>query len=281
VATGHYENFSVVTAFLPRPLHQHFYNIYAYCRHADDLADEISDTSESRRALERLRRDVLTLYEDDQAQPIGSDRQSAILTALADTIRRFDIPPDPFLKLIDAFEHDRRVNRYDTYAQVLHYCTRSADPVGHLVLYLCGYGDAERQRLADFTCTGLQLTNFWQDVRRDYVHRNRIYLPREDMERFGVDEAEIAAGRCTESYRELIRFEVDRAQGLFDRGKALLPRLAPPFRTDIGLFIAGGEAILARIRQQGYDTLTHRPTLSKGGKLGLLLKAALGKMMCG
>jgi squalene synthase HpnC len=286
LATSHYENFSIATVFLPRPLHQHFYNIYAYCRHSDDLADEISDTSESLRALRRWRSDLLSLYggpSPDSARAAHSAPAGLhpILVALADTIERFDIPPTPFLKLIDAFEQDRRVNRYQTYAQVLDYCARSADPVGHLVLYLCGYRDPRRQRLADFTCTALQLTNFWQDVRRDFDERNRIYLPREDMERFGVCEADIADGRVTPACRELIRFEVDRAQELFDRGKELLRLLSPRVRTDIGLFIAGGEAILRRIRARNYDTLTSRPALNAPGKLALLLKAGLAKMVQG
>lgn len=283
LATSHYENFTVVSLALPRSLRQDFYNIYAFCRHADDLADEISDSAESLAALDTLRRDLMALYEPRNGHPAppqtARSTQAAILLALSDTIARHQIPPDPFLKLIDAFEQDRRVNRYNTYEQVLHYCTRSADPVGHLVLYLCGYRDAHRQRLSDYTCTALQLTNFWQDISRDYVERNRIYLPREDMERFGVSEADIAERRFTPAVRELIRFEVDRAEALFDQGAALLPLLHPRYRTDIELFNLGGRAILKAIRDQDYDTLTSRPTLGKAGKLGLFARVLARRLL--
>ncbi len=272
LATSHYENFTVVSAALPRHLWQDFYNIYAFCRHADDLADEISETTASLRALADFRSDLLRIYHNVPPQhPIN--------LALADTIRRFDIPADPFLHLIDAFEQDQRVNRYQTYAQVLDYCTRSADPVGRLVLYLIGYRDPERQRLSDYTCTALQLTNFWQDVARDYRNRNRIYLPAEDMARFGVTEADIAASRFTPAYAELLRFEVDRAAALFDQGLALLPMIHPRYRIDIELFTRGGQAILERIRAAGYDTLSHRPTLRRRDKLTLFARLFLRRLL--
>ncbi len=272
IATGHYENFTVVSHFLPRRLHQDFYNIYAYCRHADDLADEISDISESRAALARLRLGVEAIYRGEI-----KDHQP-ILLALSDTIGRFDIPKDPFLDLIDAFEQDRRTNRYDTHAQVLDYCRRSANPVGRLVLYICGYRDPHRQALSDHICTALQLTNFWQDVRRDYDDRNRIYLPREDMDRFGVTDADIADKRFTPAYRDLLQFQVDRAQKLFDQGEALFPLLAPRYRTDITLFSLGGQAILKRIRDLDYNTVTIRPSLTKWDKALLMFRTITGKL---
>lgn len=272
MATSHYENFTVVSAALPRHLRQDFYNIYAFCRHTDDLADEISETSASLRALAAFRKDLLHVYAGDKPEhPIN--------LALAETIQRFDIPSDPFLHLIDAFEQDQRVNRYQTYEQVLDYCTRSADPVGRLVLYLIGYRDPERQRLSDCTCTALQLTNFWQDVARDYRDRNRIYLPAEDMARFDVTESDVAAGRFTPAYANLLRFEVDRAAALFDRGLGLLPMIHPRYRIDIELFSRGGQAILDRIRAGGYDTLTRRPKLSRRDKLTLFARLFLKRLM--
>lgn len=264
---GHYENFTVVSLLLPRRLKQHFWNVYAFCRHADDLADEVADPQESLRLLNELRQDVRRMY-------AGAPQQT-ILVALGETVRQFNIPPDPFLALIDAFEQDQRQTRYQTYAQLTDYCTRSANPVGHLVLYLCGYGDAQRQKLSDFTCTALQLANFWQDVAND-LHRGRIYLPLEDMQRFGVSEEDLTARRFTPAFAELMKFEVQRTEELFQAGQALLPLVRRRVRTDIALYGRGGRAILQSIRKIGYNTLEHRPTLGKVQKLTLLGRYLLG-----
>ncbi|MCC6422943.1 MAG: squalene synthase HpnC [Phycisphaerales bacterium] len=264
IALSHYENFTVVSLALPRHLQQDFYNIYAFCRHADDLADEICDKNESLRLLDQLRQEVGRMYQQQATQPI--------LVALTDTVQKFDIPADPFLALIDAFEQDQRVCRYDTYEQLVDYCRRSADPVGHLVLYLCGYRDAHRQKLSDFTCTALQLTNFWQDVVPD-LGRGRIYLPLEDLARFGVREEEIIERRLSENFLQLMKYEVDRAEELFVKGEALLPLVEGRLRTDVTLYGRGGRAILDRIRGVGYDVLSQRPTLNKWAKLGLFARA--------
>ena len=160
----------------------------------------------------------------------------------------------------------------------MDYCRRSADPVGRLVLYMTGYRDETRQRLSDRTCTALQLANFWQDVRRDIMERHRVYLPAEDMRRFGVSEQDLLAGRVTEAFRTLIKHEVERTQALFDEGRQLLPLLGARIRPQITLFGRGGEAILRAIRRQNYDTLTKRPRLSKGQKLGLMLRASLSML---
>jgi squalene synthase HpnC len=265
LARSHYENFSVVTFLLPRHLHQDFYNVYAFCRIADDLGDEIGDAALSAEYLARFREQLHAAY--------AGRAETAVFVALRGTIRRHDIPEQPFLDLIDAFEQDQTVNRYETFDQLVDYCRRSADPVGRLVLYMCGYRDEERQRLSDRTCTALQLANFWQDVRRDLTDRNRIYLPRESMARFGVTEEQIAAFRFDENFRQLMRFEVERTHVIFDAGEQLLPLLAPVYRRQISLFGQGGRAILRAIERQGYDTLTSRPSLSKGQKARLVLKA--------
>jgi squalene synthase HpnC len=267
LAHEHYENFSVVSMLLPRRLRQDFCNIYAFCRTADDLGDETGDAAKSLELLGRFKEMTRECY-DGRAQ-------TAVFVALRGTIRKYDIPAKPFLDLIDAFEQDQRVNRYDTFGQVVDYCTRSADPVGRLVLYLCGYRDEERQRLSDRTCTALQLTNFWQDVRRDLLNLNRIYLPRESLAKFAITEHEIEemvkASRCDERARELIRFEVDRAEKLFDEGEKLLSLLDAEFGAQIALFGKGGRAILQAIRRCGYDTLTGRPKLSKWQKGTLVM----------
>jgi squalene synthase HpnC len=274
LAHGHYENFPVVTVMVPARLRQDFCNVYAFCRIADDLGDEVDDPVESLRLLDRFRGEVELLY---AGQP-----RSLVFTALADTVERHQIPRQPFLDLIDAFEQDQRVSRYDTVEQLLGYCHRSADPVGRLVLYLCGCGDERRQRLSDCTCTALQLINFWQDVRRDLVDRNRIYLPRQTMDAAGLSEADIlrgiGQGRCTETFRVALKTEVDRADQLFAAGDALLPLVPDWCRAQIGLFSQGGRAIVTAVRRQNYDTLAARPSISRWQKGRLVLWALVNRL---
>jgi squalene synthase HpnC len=273
LAHTHYENFTVVSALVPRELRQDFCNIYTFCRIADDLGDELGDRALSLHWLSRFADQTRACY--------AGEHSNNLFLALSGTIQRHDIPIQPFLDLIDAFEQDQRITRYETFDQVVEYCRRSADPVGRLVLYLCGYRDAERQQLSDKTCTALQLANFWQDVRRDIEDRDRIYLPRESMAPFNVTEQQILEKRCDENYRNLIRFEVDRTEALFKEGDALLPMLRPAVRGQIALFTKGGRAVLEAIRRQNYDTLTHRPALSKWQKGRLLFGAMLGKFLAG
>ena len=263
LALGHYENFSVVSLLLPRHLRQDFCNIYAFCRVADDLGDETGDRDLSLKLLADFRQQTLDCF--------AGQTDTAIFVALSQTIERYQLPIQPFLDLIDAFEQDQRVPRYQTFDQVLDYCRRSANPVGRLVLYLCGYRDEQRQELSDQTCSALQLANFWQDVRRDIVDRDRIYISAESMEKFGVSEEQIKSGKSDETFRALIRFEVDRTAAMFDRGAALLPLVRPAVRMQISLFGRGGRAVLSAIRRQNYDTLSHRPSLSRWQKGGLVL----------
>jgi squalene synthase HpnC len=265
LALGHYENFSVVSMLLPRHLRQDFSNVYAFCRTADDLGDEVPDKGLSLSYLERFREYTEACHRGEGKSPL--------FVALAGTIQRHQIPIEPFLDLIDAFEQDQRVNRYENFDQLVDYCRRSADPVGRLVLYMCGYRDKRRQLLSDRTCTALQLANFWQDVRRDILDRDRIYLPLDSMARFDVTEEQIREGRCDDPYRRLIKFEVDRTQRLFDEGDRLLPLLHGYVRQQVGLFSKGGRAVLEAIRRQDYDTLSRRPALSKWQKGKLVARA--------
>ncbi|MBI5831206.1 MAG: squalene synthase HpnC [Armatimonadetes bacterium] len=267
LATSQYENFTVVSWMLPKPLRQHFYNVYAYCRVSDDLADEVGDTATSLDLLDRWRTGLHAMY--------AGRPDHWVFTALADTVAQFDIPADPFDHLLDAFVQDQRQPRYETYDDLLGYCVNSANPVGQLVLYLGGYRDAERFALSDHTCTALQLTNFWQDVARDW-DKGRVYLPLEDMRRFGVTEEQIAQRRFTAEYRDLLAFECARAKSLFDQGARLLDMIDGHVRRDVALFTAGGVAILRRIEAAGYDTLSSRPTLGKAGKVMLMLRVLLG-----
>jgi squalene synthase HpnC len=266
IARTHYENFTVVSRFLPRNLRQHMFNVYAYCRWSDDLGDEIPDPVLAVQALEWWRRELELCYAGEPRHPV--------FVALRETITAFDIPAQPFQFLLDAFVQDQTVKRFPTYEDVLHYCTRSADPVGRLVLYLFGFRDDERQRLSDRTCTALQLANFWQDVTVDW-QKGRVYLPLEDLERFGVREEQIPGREFNAAFRELMRFEVERARGLFAEGLPLLYMVPRRLRLDLELFTRGGEAILGLIEQQDYNVLARRPELSRKQKAGLLLRRLL------
>lgn len=268
VAKSHYENFTVVSLLLPRRLVRHFHAVYAYCRWSDDLADETSGGQQALDLIAWWRGELLSCYSGTPTHPV--------MVALRETIRRFDIPPDPFLNLLVAFEQDQRLKRYDTFEQLVGYCTNSANPVGELVLRLFECYDAEKAALSDEVCTGLQLANFWQDVARDLAI-GRVYLPAEDRRRFGYPDSDLEARRFTPAFRELMRFEVQRARGYFARGAKLLPLLPREARTDVELFIRGGEAILDAIERQDYDVWSRRPEVSKWAKGKLLLGAVVRK----
>ena len=264
LATSHYENFTVVSWLLPRALRPHMHAVYAYCRGVDDLGDEAP--GDRLALLDEWEAELLRCYQ-------GAAREPAFI-ALQDTVRRFDIPREPFLRLIEANRVDQRVNRYRTYDDLLAYCENSANPVGHLLLYLFGYRDEERQRLSDATCTALQLTNFWQDVRRD-LDKGRIYIPLEEMERFGYGEADLLSLRSDDRFRELMAFQVRRTRELFRRGLGLIPRVRGRLRLDLRLFSLGGLAVLDAIEAAGYDTLGRRAQLSGARKALLVLRGLL------
>jgi squalene synthase HpnC len=267
LARGHYENFTVASVLLPRPLLRHFHAVYAFCRWADDLADE---TGGGPRALELLRwwRDeLLTCYGDRPSHPVT--------VALQETIRTFDIPAEPFLDLLFAFEQDQLVKRYRSYEQLLGYCRCSANPVGRIVLYLFRSFDSGRAALSDSICTALQLANFWQDVARDYAI-GRVYLPEDDRLRFGYSLEDV--GKFTPAFAELLRFEVDRTRDLFYRGFPLVDRVPAAAKADVELFIRGGLAILRKIEARGFDVWGQRPKLAKWEK-GALLAGALWRRL--
>ena len=269
LARTHYENFSVATWFLPRSLRQHFFNIYAYCRISDDIGDEVGDPNASLRLLDQWETELNTCYTGHPRHPV--------FVALSETVRTFDIPQQPFADLLKAFRQDQTVTRYPRFEDLLGYCRYSANPVGHLVLYVCGYPDAQRQALSDFTCTALQLANFWQDVSADYS-KGRIYLPLEDLNRFGVAQTDIASAQNTPAFCEMMRFEVNRTRDWFQQGLPLIKEVSRDLAIDIELFSRGGQEILGAIERQNYKVLGQRPTLSKTRKLALLARAALGKL---
>lgn len=270
LARSHYENFTVASFFLPPDKRRHFYAIYAFCRFTDDLGDEFE--GDRLRALEYWRRETEACYSGSPSHPY--------MLALQNTIRAFDIPKDPFLRLIEANRMDQAVSRYPTYRDLDYYCRHSANPVGHLVLYVCGYRDQKRQRLSDYTCTALQLANFWQDVLRDYA-KGRIYIPLEDMETFGYSEDELARREVSDNFRRLMAFQVDRARDLFDNGLPLVNTVDDNLKLDIALFSRGGMSVLDAIERQNYDVLTRRPVVSKGKKVFLLLGTLLNLKLFG
>jgi squalene synthase HpnC len=270
LARSHYENFSVATWFLPGRLRQHFCNVYAYCRISDDLGDEVGDTGAALALLDQWEAELNACYDGHPRHPV--------FVALAETVETFKIPQHEFSDLLRAFRQDQTVTRYESFDDLLGYCRYSANPVGHLVLYLCGYNDAERQQLSDFTCSALQLANFWQDVSVDYA-KGRIYLPIESLRRFGVSEEDIASNRNTQAFREMMKVEVERAREWFHRGLPLVEKVDRELAIDLELFSRGGQEILNSIERQNFAVLGHRPAISKPRKLALVARAALGKLL--
>lgn len=264
LALEHYENFTVASWLLPAALRPHMYSVYAYCRGVDDLGDEAE--GDRLGLLEQWEGELRRCYQ-------GAPRDPRFL-ALQETIRTFDIPPEPFLRLIEANRRDQRLSRYRTFAELADYCTYSANPVGHLVLYVFGYRDGERQRLADATCTALQLTNFWQDVSVD-LGKRRVYIPLEDLERFAYGEPELLARRFNDRFRRLMAYEVARTRELFRQGLALVPMVRGRLRLDLRLFSLGGLALLDAIEGIDYDVLHQRPKLSRAWKAALVLRGLL------
>lgn len=262
LASRHYENFHVATFLLPRRLRQDFCNVYAYCRWADDLADEIGPPAESLRRLAWWGRQLDDLYHGRASHPV--------FVALRQTVERHQVPKEPLADLLRAFVQDQTVQRYRTYEELLGYCRYSANPVGRLVLHLCGYRDAERQALSDRTCTALQLANFWQDVAAD-LEKGRVYLPLEAIERHGYSLEELQARRVTPAFRSLMREAVELARQMFLEGLPLAGCVNRRLAVDIELFSRGGLRVLERIEQQDYDVLARRPVVSRLDRVRLLV----------
>jgi squalene synthase HpnC len=266
LATSHYENFNVVSFLLPKKLHQDFYNVYSYCRWADDLGDEIGDTAESLKLLAWWRDSLDEMYQGRATHPV--------FIALQGTVEKYGIPRDPFADLLTAFIQDQTVTRYQDWQGVLDYCKNSANPVGRLVLYLCGYSDAERQALSDNTCVGLQLANFWQDVTVDLL-KDRVYLPLDLLARHNYTVDDLFAHKFNPSFTAAMREAVDFARGHFEAGLPLIRMVDKRLSLDLELFSRGGMRILDKIEQQGYDVLSKRPKISKPERVGMLLGAML------
>jgi squalene synthase HpnC len=267
LATHHYENFHVVSFLLPKRLHQDFYNVYSYCRWADDLGDEIGDPRESLRLLQWWRGELQAMY-TGRAGPISHP----VFVALQGTVDRFHLPQILFDDLIKAFEQDQTVTRYRNFEELFEYCRYSANPVGRLVLALCGYQDAERQALSDATCTALQLANHWQDVTVDLL-KDRVYLPLDVMERHGYPIEALLARRFDHRFKAAMKEAVAVARELFLQGLPLAGMVDRRLAIDLDLFSRGGLKVLEKIERQDYDVLGARPAISKVERAGLLLGA--------
>ncbi len=266
LATHHYENFHVVSFLLPKHLHQDFYNVYSFCRWADDLGDEIGDTTESLRLLGWWREQLVAMYSGRASHPV--------FVALEGTAKRHQLPIDPFDDLIKAFEQDQVVSRYETWEDVVRYCRYSANPVGRLVLYLCGYRDEARQRLSDATCTALQLANFWQDVAVD-LDKDRVYLPLAILRQHGYTVEQLFKREFTPGFQRAMADACQFAHNLFVEGLPLAGQVNRRLSIDLELFSRGGMHILKKIEAQSYNTLSARPVVSKLERVQLLLGAVL------
>jgi squalene synthase HpnC len=269
LATHHYENFNVVSWLLPKGLHQHFYNLYAYCRWADDLGDEVPDPARALELLNWWEHELDLCYEGKPSHPV--------FIALRETIIAKDIPKQPFADLLKAFRQDQTVKRYSDWAGVLNYCVYSANPVGRLVLYLCGYRDEQRQKLSDATCTALQLANFWQDVSRD-LEKGRIYIPLDAAADQGLTESDIVERRFDDRYVRLMKELIARTRELFVEGMPLAKMVDGRLSVDLEMFSRGGLAVLDAIESMGYDTLHTRPAISKLKQAGLLGRALVAHL---
>jgi squalene synthase HpnC len=269
LATHHYENFNVVSWLLPKQLHQHFYNLYAYCRWADDLGDEIPESSRALELLDWWERELVACYDGHPSHPV--------FVALRETILAKDIPRQPFADLLKAFRQDQTVTRYPDWASVLDYCIYSANPVGRLVLYLCGHRDEDRQRLSDATCTALQLANFWQDVCRD-LEKGRIYIPLDAAAAHGLTETDIVERRFDDRYVRLMKDLLSRTRALFAEGLPLAKKVHGRISVDIEMFSRGGIAVLDAIEATGYDTLHHRPAIGKFKQARLLARILFSRL---
>jgi len=269
LALAHYENFIVGGCLTPRSLRQDFYNLYAYCRTADDLADELGDPQESLRRLDQWQGWLEDCYQ-------GNSPPHPIFIALHRTIDRHRIPIDPLRDLLVAFRQDQSVTQYEDFPQLLEYCRYSANPVGHLVLYLGGSYGPSTVPLADHVCSALQLANFWQDIRRDAL-RERIYVPRTVLSRYGVAPALLSASVAPAGGTEMLTELVAQTREMFYRGLPLAAAVPGWLGRNVRMFVGGGLAVLEAIARQGYDVWDRRPVVSRWKQLGLMTRVALGK----
>lgn len=253
MSVGHYENFPVASLLLPRELREPVGVIYRFARTADDFADEGNDAPAAR--LEKLGGFGLEL----EGISLGKAPETPLFADLARIVREHALPLQLFRDLLDAFSQDVVKNRYADFSEVFDYSRRSANPVGRLLLHLFRKSSPENCRYSDRICSALQLINFWQDVGIDYETKNRIYLPQDEMRRFGVGEAHLRQHLCDPAFRELMRFQVDRARHMMLEGKPLVQNLEGRFRLEIAMTVQGGLRILEKLEAVRYDIFRSRP----------------------
>ena len=267
LASTHYENFPVGSRFIPRKLRPYVHSIYAFARIADDFADEPQ-------YLDNLRLAFLENWEGQLLQCMWRKPQHPVFIALQETIRKFDLPVGLFQDLLTAFKMDVTTKRHDRFEDLLTYCRYSANPVGRLVLLLFGYRDSEYHAFSDSICTALQLTNFWQDVAVD-DRKDRIYLPVEDMAKFGYTVADLKARRHNEAFRRLMRHEIHRTRELFQHGYPLCKKVGRDLRFELRLVWNGGMAVLDRIEAVDCNIFDERLKLTVKDRLILITKTAI------
>jgi squalene synthase HpnC len=262
VARAHDENFPVAFMLAPRDVRADMRAIYAFCRITDDIGDAGIATPE-----ERL--EALDAWEAGLLQAINRAGEDPVLVTVADVIRRRRLQVDLFTRLIEANRIDQRTSRWESHDDLIEYCSYSATPVGRMVLGVLGLDDARRLELSDATCEGLQLVNFWQDIRRDLEERDRVYLPAEDMRLFGVGVDDLRTPQASPALRELVRMEVQRARALLVHGAPLRGMVPRRVRLDIGMFTAGGLWVCDSIADHGYDTIAQRPAPGGRGRAAM------------
>ena len=269
MGVGHYENFPVASVLLPAHLRRSVVAIYRFARAADDYADEGNWTREERLAhLERLRDDLRRIER-------GDCPQVPLFLELATAIARHNLPLGLFHDLLDAFAQDVLKSRYANFTELLDYSRRSANPVGRLLLHVFDAARAETFRCSDLICSALQFINFWQDAAIDYA-KGRIYLPQDDMQRFGVTEAQIAACDANASFRALMRYEVQRTRAMLHEGAALGGMLRGRIGLEIRMIVAGGDTILQKVLDANCDIFRARPVLRASDWVSMFFRAALG-----
>ena len=268
LANDSYENFNIGSLLIKHSLRPHFYSIYAFCRLIDDLGDEVDG-------------DRLTLidrWEDELIHCYDGKPNLIWFQALQHTIQKFNIPIELFQRLIEANRRDQRDTEYADFEALKEYCTYSATPVGHLVLYLYGYFSEHMAELSDHTCIALQLANFWQDVARDF-DKGRLYIPKSDMAHFGVEVTTIQDRKPTRKFRDLMKFQVDRTREMFREGYELYNHLQRDLKLEFSAITAGGLSILDSIKDLDYDTLTVHPTVSRVKKLHIMISIVSRKIL--
>ena len=271
LATSHYENFHVATFFLPNRVKPHFESIYAYCRVSDDLGDEVSDPATATRLLDTWAGMLTECYETPQQS------RHPVFVALHETIAAHAVPKELFARLLDAFQQDQWKTHLESMQELMDYSEDSANPVGRLVLWVCGYREESLGLLSDKVCTALQLANFWQDVVED-DERGRRYLPGDEMLRLGVTDEQIRARAFSQEFWRLMQALVERTRAMLHEGAAITGLVDRELAATLSLFCKGGDAILDAIEAQGFDVLKHRPEVSKGKKARLLAGALVGKV---